>query len=288
MAFEKSWLQVGPQLFTVDGNPNGTITLATTSGFKVKQNVKISAIGEPTLTLEVKRVLSPTTLLVGPKDKGLNERTDISSYTVAKVSTISAEAQNKVIPPINDRESAIYEQEPTVAKRVIQVDEWGRFYSISNPLPVNATVDVELSHTTDSVKVGDGTEFLSINTDGSINVKIGELPGTPIMYQELDTISDDTETQVAEYISNNDLNKIKRFYGQAMTYGVWRLYKNSIDSANLLAITQTSPMSRNADLIFIASKPILDTESVIVTFQAERYRIGSSSETFVLLEGYVL
>lgn len=43
--------------------------------------------------------------------------------------------------------------------------------SITNPVTVSATdLDIrDLSHTQDSVKIGDGTDFLAINADGSIN-----------------------------------------------------------------------------------------------------------------------
>lgn len=44
--------------------------------------------------------------------------------------------------------------------------------SITNPVTVTATnLDIrDLSHAQDSVKIGDGTDFLAINADGSINV----------------------------------------------------------------------------------------------------------------------
>lgn len=61
-----------------------------------------------------------------------------------------------------------------------------------NPVPVSdaggsLTVDAvnldirDLTHVSDSVKVGDGTDFLAVNTDGSINVVIADsTPGTPV------------------------------------------------------------------------------------------------------------
>jgi hypothetical protein len=44
--------------------------------------------------------------------------------------------------------------------------------SITNPVTVTATdLDIrDLSHTQDSVKVGDGTDFLAVNADGSVNI----------------------------------------------------------------------------------------------------------------------
>jgi len=61
-----------------------------------------------------------------------------------------------------------------------------------NPVPISdaggsLTVDAtdldirDLTHVSDSVKIGDGTDFLAVNTDGSINVVVSDdIPGTEI------------------------------------------------------------------------------------------------------------
>jgi len=52
-----------------------------------------------------------------------------------------------------------------------------------NSITVDATdLDIrDLTHVSDSVKIGDGTDFLAVNTDGSINVVVLDgTPGTPI------------------------------------------------------------------------------------------------------------
>lgn len=52
-----------------------------------------------------------------------------------------------------------------------------------NSITVDAiNLDIrDLTHVTDSIRVGDGTDFISVNTDGSINVVIADgTPGTPI------------------------------------------------------------------------------------------------------------
>jgi hypothetical protein len=53
--------------------------------------------------------------------------------------------------------------------------------SITGSVTVTATdLDIrDLTHASDSVKVGDGTDFLAVNTDGSINVAFG-IGGTPV------------------------------------------------------------------------------------------------------------
>jgi lipopolysaccharide export system protein LptA len=43
---------------------------------------------------------------------------------------------------------------------------------LSLDVNVANAIDVSLSHTTDSVKIGDGTDFLAINNDGSINAVV--------------------------------------------------------------------------------------------------------------------
>ncbi len=52
-----------------------------------------------------------------------------------------------------------------------------------NSITVDSTdLDIrDLTHSSDSVKIGDGTDFLAVNTDGSINAVILEDPGTEIV-----------------------------------------------------------------------------------------------------------
>ena len=63
-------------------------------------------------------------------------KSDISAYLVADSATVSASPQDKNITPPVDHEHAVYEQEPTLAKRTISVDEFGNFYDVNNPIPV--------------------------------------------------------------------------------------------------------------------------------------------------------
>lgn len=76
-----------------------------------------------------------------------------------------------------------------------------------NPVPVSdaggsLTVDAnnldirDLTHASDSVKVGDGTDFLAVNTDGSINVVMQEDTGTEV-------VNYDTTATVAAGASDN-------------------------------------------------------------------------------------
>lgn len=137
MAIERLWESTGPVLFSANGGADGTITLNDTCGFKVKQTVVVSAVSLPDIVLEVKRVISPTKLLVGPKVSTgkMIARQNLSAYTTALLSTVRAEEQQKPKIPPQDIIQAAYEQEPTLAHRTVQVDEYGDFYNKKNPAP---------------------------------------------------------------------------------------------------------------------------------------------------------
>lgn len=123
--FERSWPAVASKLFTTDGNATGNITVVSASGLKVGQTVIITAATLPNLELKIKRVYSGTALAVGDKDKGIEHRRDISAYTTALGAAITANMQERSRVPLQEIERAVYEEEPTVAIRVIQVDKYG-------------------------------------------------------------------------------------------------------------------------------------------------------------------
>lgn len=130
---EQKWPAVSPRLFTSNGSSLGIVTIASTNGFKVKQRVVISATSLPDLTVQVKRVISETQLIVGPitQEQGkqtLTTRADLSAYTTALGAFIYAEEQTKVRLKPDDITQALYDQEPTVAMRSVLVDQLGRYY----------------------------------------------------------------------------------------------------------------------------------------------------------------
>lgn len=183
MAFERSWPAVAPQLFTSNGTSTGVVTVADTRGFKVKQIAVLVANGV-NQQVEIKRVLSPTQLIVGRVGKPINDRLDISSFTVAAGSYIQAEEQKKAELTKADQDYATYDQEPTAARRAVLVDQLGRYYEQANPIPVqlsggsvfiehvNNNVSVFISHKDndpnggdvhDSVRIGDGVTEVQNN-----------------------------------------------------------------------------------------------------------------------------
>lgn len=168
MALEKKWNAVPPQALTVDGNTFGYAVVADTAGFKTKQAAYLKNSANQTLAVQVKRVLSSTTLIVGAIDQKIASWTplDISAWTIASGAVIGAEEQDKIANPTDgDHYKAIYESDPIVADRVISVDKYGQFYDKNNPVPVifDGTIaigEVEV--------IGPSGHLLDPNTDGSV------------------------------------------------------------------------------------------------------------------------
>ena len=150
MAIERLWTTISPITFTANGGADGSVTIPDVCGFKVKQSVVISAPSLPDLVLEVKRVVSPTKLIVGPKvtTGKMIARQNLSAYTTALLSNIRAEEQPKVRLPPPDIIQAVYEQEPTLAFRTFGVDCYGDGWGKNNPFPVSGSLVVDVDEPT--------------------------------------------------------------------------------------------------------------------------------------------
>lgn len=136
MARER-WLKAVPATpFTADGNENGIVTVDDTSCFKVKAFVVIKSDTQDEQRFEVKRVLNIKEMIIGPEGKKITLKSDMSPFLVADNATIEMpEQERRDIPPA-DYERAVYEEEPTVAKRVVDVNKLGDIYDYDNPKPV--------------------------------------------------------------------------------------------------------------------------------------------------------
>jgi hypothetical protein len=195
---ERQYFAIAPQNFTADGTTSGVVTINSliidqSRMFKVKHVVTLNAAGQTPIDLEIKRVLSDTQFVVGPLKSHITATYDISAFTIAAGATVDARQQKRPIIPEQEITTIIYDEEPTLAHRNVLVDWLGNYYSANNPLPVqlsdgsieigtvNAELEVQLSHqdnvpdagdVADSVQIGDGTEILQINPDGSINISL--------------------------------------------------------------------------------------------------------------------
>lgn len=195
--FEKSWLAVPPQLFTVNGSPNGLVTIADTGGFKVKAQVVISATGYPNLTVECKRVLSRTQMYVGAIGKNINDRSiDLTNYSIANGAFIYQDEQARNTIAAQDIVQAVYEQEPTVAIRTTWVDKYGDVYDEANPVPIAFDGTIAVGNVT--IQDDDGDE-LEINTDGSLNVVIVGGGSNKNAYGEASAVPAGVETTIVQY-----------------------------------------------------------------------------------------
>lgn len=158
---EKRLLAILPRVFTADATVHGVITILDTAPFKVKQKVVIKATGEPNQTLEVKRVLSRTQLQVGPVKKPIHVFSDLSLYTTAKASTIEANEDLRPTIPEQEIERLTYEEEPTIARRVVIVDKYGDKFDEDNPItakqkPTSEAVynSINVTNTATPLRVG--------------------------------------------------------------------------------------------------------------------------------------
>jgi len=191
VAIEKRLYAVPSQLLTANGQSNGLISLPDSTLFKVKQVIFIASSAQSPVELEVKRIDNLTSIWIGPKTGPIDTRFDASAFLVADGAFIFANEQPRPGVPEQVIPRAVFEEEPTLAIRTMEVDQIGNPYTVDNPFPVqlsdgsinigsvNAELEVQLSHLDDvpdvgdvhdSVRIGDGVETLAINPDGSINV----------------------------------------------------------------------------------------------------------------------
>lgn len=185
---EKRWFAISPQVLLIDGTSEGLLTIEDAcSIFKVKQEVTLKSSTQPPLHLEVKRFISQTEFYVGLKGN-INRRADVSAYTVADGATLKAPEQNRSSIPQLEYERACYEEEPTIAKRVVIVDECGRKAgNETNPIHVDTeinvndiNVDIKLPNTPETHKItaSSTAEFSYILPDNTKCYVLREVDGT--------------------------------------------------------------------------------------------------------------
>lgn len=219
MAIEQSWLAVPPQLFTADGGEQGQIKLDSTRGFKTKMFVVVQDTAGNQIELQVKRV-NKKSLIVGPKPgdpntmqgkAGLKTTTDLRAYTVANGAFVYAVEQRKVKLKPDDITQAVYEQEPTVAIRTVQVDENGDIYGPGNPLPIAFDGTIAVGNVT--IQDDDGHE-LEINPDGSLNVNVvigaNDGPGLKVEFGEALAVPAGIETNVLTVTASTGYKRFQK------------------------------------------------------------------------------
>lgn len=186
-AIEKSWPSVSPRAFTADGTALGVVTVADSTGFKVKQQIVVSATGLPDVTAKIMRFISPTQFYIGPTSptagQALTKRTDISLYTVLLGAFIYAQEQPKVTIKPDDIIQAVYRQEPGTTIGVELDDEWGNPINKDNPLPVSFDGTISIGE----VSIVEGGNTMVVNPDGSINVDSKSIGLFTLPYDSIQT-----------------------------------------------------------------------------------------------------
>lgn len=179
---ELKWSPVSPQALTADGSAQGLVQLADTAGFYTKQIACLKGTALPDKIVQVKRVLSPTLLIVGTNDGRIASwlPLDITGYTLASGATIQAGLQDRTaLPPEKEHYSAIYESDPVVADRIVQVDKHGNFYDKNNPMPIIFDGTVSIGDV--AIVDPDNGNHIKVNSDGSINVIVEDRPSPNIV-----------------------------------------------------------------------------------------------------------
>lgn len=232
MAIERNWAGVPAQLLTSNGGIYGQVSVPSTVGIKVKQKVKVGSNTQETRDLEVKRVLNETDLLlgpIGPSMTGPDSYVDLTLFLTATNAylLVPEGPRNAIIPDAFWR--AVYEEEPTVAIRTFSVDHLGRRYTEANPLPVqlsngsidigtvNAQLEMFITHRDNdpdngdvhsSLRIGDGTDVLAINPDGSLNVVVQTSGSDTVIstYNEANSVSSGANTTIVTFTAGIGVN----------------------------------------------------------------------------------
>jgi hypothetical protein len=189
---EKKYYHIPPVPLLADGTVDGLITIEKTYSFKAGHCVLFKQ-GATQFKAKIQRVISETQFIVIDEKAQITTTTKLDMSSFLAGSTVELPESKRPVIPHLEIYRQVYEEEPTVAIRNHSVDWLGRPYDTTNPLPVqlsdgsidigavNAELEVQLSHqdnvpdagdVADSVQVGDGTEILEINPDGSINVNV--------------------------------------------------------------------------------------------------------------------
>lgn len=227
---EKRLIAIPPQLFTANGTANGVITIADACMFKVKQQIILDAVGVGVSSdLEVKRVTSDTTLEVGPARSNIDSRADVSAYTVASGANIFANEQKRPSVPFEEFTRAVYEEEPTVATRVVMVDKCGEKYGPDNPLPIAFDGTIAVGNVT--ITDDDGDE-LEINNDGSINVNVltspSASPGLDTTYNAISAVAAGIETTLLTMVGSINGTKIYKIDVSGENIALFRVKINAV------------------------------------------------------------
>jgi hypothetical protein len=209
VATERRLEAIPPQSILSDGSEVGRFAVPDASLFKVKQLVKVFSDVDSPAIFQVKLVI-PGFIYLGAQKTAIDRYSDLSQYTTANNTKVSAEEQERppIIPDAYNR--AMYEEEPVVAKRSILVDKYGRKIDSNNPLPTTATISGDVTIGTNGYDLNDPD---SLNVTGSEDgTKTGIKHSLKIGSDLKLEVKDTTAQTILSFISNqlaNDTIKVE-------------------------------------------------------------------------------
>lgn len=130
----------------------------------------------------------------------------------------------------------------------------------------------DLTHVSDSVKVGDGTDFLAINGDGSINVVSSGMSVQDFTYGT-QAVAKSASATVVSYTPGSTKNVTSVEVG-ALGYARWEIKYGTTSSETTKIMKWTTPS--NPSLVVDLSKvELLSTETILVVGYNENNATGN-------------
>jgi len=154
----------------------------------------------------------------------------------------------------------------------ITVDDGGASLTVDGTVAISGTVTVtatdldirDLTHVSDSVKVGDGTDLLAVNGDGSINVVVQASSGTPVAdYDEAATLATLTSDN-HDYTASGGAFKPTSVEVSGESIGTFEILTGPSGTLVSRGKVRTSVEHPNATFNFPAGFSIADTQIVRV------------------------
>lgn len=149
----------------------------------------------------------------------------------------------------------------------VKVGDGTDFLAVNGDGSINATVSAtnldirDLTHVSDSVKVGDGTDLLAVNADGSINV-VSSLP-TPIWDYATVNLVKDTPTSVNSYSPGAGTDYLLRIRASGSGLMKVEILYGTTSSEAVIDVKFNSTANPNVEFD-MEGLPIASTQTVIV------------------------
>jgi hypothetical protein len=271
---EKRWLAVSPQPIISNGTKSGSIKVQNACLlFRVGQivNVKVNIANVEFECYKIKRILDDNcTIFLGPTDKNISVKSDLSHILAVNTPIILANEQNRA--PIDTTEivRARFEEEPVHADRSFLVDSCGNPYTEDNPFPTSASLAVDNISVDIDAKDGDNTAISAhpnqIFDQGADTLDAEDVFKTVFTYT---STSNNTRVQFIEF-SADVICKVNVKVNGTTIRSLW-----------------TSPIERNIQFPFIEHYPLLVAEALTVEACPFRILKTNSYNTFVSMQSYL-